>query len=584
MRALAVALPELPFELLPPADAQASAHESGRARALVIADPPLDERTLGGGTRLDRVNREAAREGVRPGHTFASARAKIPDLHLGVVRPAALVAAKRRLAEALLAFGATVALDAGLGDAEARATKKGAARERRAGEDFGDVVWVDVTGCAHLGLAPHERTGDAARDATAGEAALAAGVLARVRGLGHACRVALADGPWLAATWARSAPRSAGDALVVPAGRAAEAFASLGLDALPLDAGARSLLHGLGLRTVADLRELPRAALGARLGAAAADVLALAWGEDRHPLVPYVPEPSPEESLAFEHPVDDLAALAFVVPTLVDRLLARLEGRGLAVQTLALGVTLDRAPGERTRPRRVLAVRLPAPSTRRDELVPVVRARLERARHEGAAFERGVMGLSLRADELVTRSERSLPLQGAEIEARSAPALARVVGELEAELGGEVVGRLVVADELEPARRTRLEPFDVQRALAGRPARRDARVVGAALEPTRLFAEPRALRGLDGPVRRHVLRLEGVRWWAHGAPGGPGEDGGGAGEPVRVTDHVLAWHDRKPAFVAVERRPDDVHDPEAAERAAAAKARPLRILWLGLYD
>jgi protein ImuB len=105
-------------------------------------------------------------------------------------------AAFERVAEAALAFGPAVAFDVAL-----------------------DVVWVEIGGCAHL----HD-----------GERELAQALDARVRALGHACRVAVADGPRIAAAVARFAPDTS-TPLVVPEEKAAAAMRFLPVAALGLE-------------------------------------------------------------------------------------------------------------------------------------------------------------------------------------------------------------------------------------------------------------------------------------------------------------------------------------------------------------
>jgi protein ImuB len=117
---------------------------------------------------LDEVSREARALGVRPGDTIAAARARTADLNVRVVALGAVSGALARTAEAILAFGPTTSFELG-----------GAS---------GDVVFVNVTGCAHL---------------FGGEGAMAAAIERRVRQLGHASRVAVADGPRIAAAIAR---------------------------------------------------------------------------------------------------------------------------------------------------------------------------------------------------------------------------------------------------------------------------------------------------------------------------------------------------------------------------------------------
>src|ERR1700679_3538698 len=128
MRVCAVSLPELRIELV---RSRLPVNEQEAPLAVVVADPPMTELKLLGNTRLSVVSREARAHGVTPGQTIAQARARCGDLLVCVVRPEAVKDGRARIAEVGLAFGATV------GYATAEGTRS-------------DLVWIDVTGCAHL--------------------------------------------------------------------------------------------------------------------------------------------------------------------------------------------------------------------------------------------------------------------------------------------------------------------------------------------------------------------------------------------------------------------------------------------------
>src|SRR5579859_5590484 len=114
---------------------------------------------------MRRVACIALADGIRVGHTVAAARAKRADLRVRVASENAVRDALIRVAEAALAFGPAVSFC-----------------EQK------HVVWVEIGGCSHL----HD-----------GERGLAAALGERVRALGHACRIAIADGPRIAAAVAR---------------------------------------------------------------------------------------------------------------------------------------------------------------------------------------------------------------------------------------------------------------------------------------------------------------------------------------------------------------------------------------------
>ncbi len=175
MRIAAICLPELRIEVVRAAAGEGTAE--GLPLAIVVANPPLIESKLLGNTRLDMVSREARALGVQPGRP-SPPRVLAPrgsrSASFGRMRVRGVLA---RLAEVSLAFGATVSF----------ATASDTA------DSYGDVVWVDVTGCAHL---------------HGGEAVLGSRLAQVFAGLGHVCGVAIADGPRVAAILARAAAAS----------------------------------------------------------------------------------------------------------------------------------------------------------------------------------------------------------------------------------------------------------------------------------------------------------------------------------------------------------------------------------------
>jgi protein ImuB len=242
---------------------------------------------------------------VRAGQTVAAARAKCAELHVRVVAEAAVQTAIARIAEVALAFGPTVAFDVA-----------------------SDVVWVEIGGCGHL---------------HGGESELARSLEARVRSLGHACRIAVANGPQVASAVARFATARHKSPLVVPAGKEGAAMGVLPIASLALDDDTSRWLRDLGLSTCRDLQRLPRRALGLRLGVRTHDVMQLLDGVDDAPLVAWRPPEVPEERAELDWGAASIEGLAFVVKALCDRLAARLEGRAMSAARLELCLRLDRA-------------------------------------------------------------------------------------------------------------------------------------------------------------------------------------------------------------------------------------------------
>ncbi len=587
MRVCAVSLPELRIELVEAemraelARKEPSGRGEGDAReddvpppraplAVVVAPAPMTEAKLLGNTRLSVVSREARALGVLPGQTIAQARARAGDLAVRVVRPEAVRNVLARIAEIGLAFGATVAF--GMEGEPAFG----------AAHDFGDVVWIDVTGCAHL-HAPDARGPGAIFD---GETILASRLAGVIASLGHTCSVAIADGPRVAAMLARDAAERALhassrrrsrassssllllDPIVVPSGENARALASLPVAALPLPPEDVRWLAKIGVRTIQELRELPPQGLGARLGARAREVMALAAGDDRAPLTPYVPPEVPEEATELEYGIEGTQALTFVAKTLTDRLATRLQGRAVAASRLELELRLDAAmlrdrrdaaaasavdeamretdPGEPSRDDvTIVAIDLPAPLARASDLLAALRPKIERL-----VLDAPVLGARLRAPVLV--HQRALPLSLFEPQPKAERALPRLVAELTADLGPEAVSTLVLGDSWIPEDRSKLVAFGTaEKETGGRSGgakrRLPRHLLSSVPEPTRLLAEPEPVSREGVRVTRHLSRLESVEWWKEPPSDRP------SGSVRRALDYVHAWTDEGAAWVEIDR-------------------------------
>ena len=499
-----VALPGIRVELAREKEEQQSGRRS--PMAVIVARPGStvkSERDVLGNTGLDFVSQEGRAFGVRAGHTVAAARAKCASLRVRVVAEGAVSSALARIAEAALAFGPTTAFSVRT-----------------------DVVWVDVSGCAHL---------------EGSENALGRALAARVQSLGHEARVAIADGPRIAAAVARFSKRSP---LVVPHGKGSLAMRSLPIDALGLDPDTHLWLTELGLSTCGDLQRLPRRSLGVRLGARVLDVMKLLDGHDRQPLDAWRPPEVPEERLEFDWGVTTTEGLTFFLKRLCDRLAARLEGRGMAATRVELVLSLDRALCDGSSPgahRPVLMLELPSPIARAADLLAVVRARLERC-----SLAAPVLAVTLRAEGIAPVTPRTIDLFVAEPKADRV--LPRLVAELMAEVGADYVGTLSLVDTWSPDERTHLRPFGAAPLDVRHP------LVTSAPEPSRLVPARRLSRealAQATPIA-HLARIEASSWWSAG--------------PWTRRDLSMAWFDGGLSWLEhVERAPctQDVAGPNA---------------------
>lgn len=491
MRILALALPDLVCELA--ALARESAVGVAGALALdaplvvVLAATPDDMKP---NARISAVTLRARRLGVFPGQTVAEAHARASGLDVRRVSPDDVASALGRIAEMALALGPTAQVISP------------------------DTVLLDVTGAAHL---------------AGGEEALLGELSARVRALGHRVRGAIASGPATARAVARSGPTPS--AIVPPLGDRA-ALAGLPLAALPVLDDVLAWLGQLGLVTVGDLARQPRASLGARLGARAAEVLALLDGDDRAPLVPYAPPTVVDESVSWDDPVIGTEPLLFALRGLLTRLEARLEGRGEATRSLLIELALDASMARLADvpPSVEVRVELPMPLARATDLLRAARTRLE-------ALTPGAPIRSLRVlAENVTRATRvQLDLSR---DAHASPdALPVLLAELAADLGDDRVGVLVPDASHVPEKRARLVALDAALRPVVTPHRkkRDDQLAlwpaDAPDPPTRLLPAPVPLEGklVKGgfvTVDRRAFtvgeivrteRVEDVAWWT-GSP------------------------------------------------------------------
>jgi protein ImuB len=514
-RVVAVVLPELWCELVELTPAPEAL--LGRVPLGVVLGEPGAEDEIAATSRLEAVNARAHRLGIRPGQTLAQARALVARFEVRRVSRAQLEQGLGRVAEIAFAFGTTVAID------------------------LPDTVWVDVTGGAHL---------------FGGESALVAELGSRVRAIGHRARVALADGPRLAQAFARYGDVDAEGSRVVPSARTQQEIRTLPVRALPLPEETLSWFVRLGVLTFADWNELPKSAVGLRLGAQASAVLELLAGRDSLPLTPYTPPRSLVEKASWEEPVTGSEPLGFALRGLLARLSARLVGRGEATGEVKLTILSDRGIARlRGVPlEQELRFVLAKPLYRENDLRRVIGSRLERT-ELGAPS----VGLCIEASRLIEAMPRQLDLESL-LTGSSAAAedeLPLVVAELSADLGEERVGLLNVIDSHRPELRSVLRPvFAAEASPAGAKRGGRSRRGSASSEkrgagdlkktrpplavkktqgtgppfgpPTRLLREPLAF---DVPLRvgatlgfDHRLyvieavefeaRLEAVEWWS----------------------------------------------------------------------
>ena len=168
------------------------------------------------------------------------------------------------------------------------------------------------------------------------------GVLRRVRAalpVGAGGLVGVAPSRFAAVQAARAAiPRSP---LIVHRDEVAAFLAPLPADRLPLDPRAVAALDALGLVTIGQVAELPRAAVLDRLGLPGVRAWHLAHGDDDAPLRPRRPPDPLEASFTFPEAVGARQALEAAARLLLSQLAGAAAGRGRAIRALTLRARLE---------------------------------------------------------------------------------------------------------------------------------------------------------------------------------------------------------------------------------------------------
>ncbi len=281
--------------------------------------------------RVLAVNASARARGVEPGQTSAQALARCPALRVLTPRPEAEAEARAGLLAAAFALSPQV-------------------------EDTAPgVCTVRLDGLAEAGREPALRR-----------------ALARLAELGLPATAGAGATPLLALYAARRAE----PLLMVGRGRAF--LAALPLAAADPPPELAAILAGWGVRTLGELTDLPKSAIAQRLGPAGLALWERAAGQAERPLRVLAPSPSFTASLGFEHELETLEPLLFVVRRFIDRLALELQNASLAAAGIVFTLTL----ADDTELRRVL--RLPEPSARADLLFGALQSHLATLRAPAA--------------------------------------------------------------------------------------------------------------------------------------------------------------------------------------------------------
>ena len=336
-------------------------------------------------------------------------------------------------------------------------------------------------------------------------------LLQRLRGaldpLGHRLHLASAATPLAAALLARVHPVI--HCADLAATRTALALAPVWL--LGPGQAHWEALQGMGLRTIADVQQVPRDGLARRFGPVVLDELDRATGHRPDPREPIRPPAVFESRLELFARADTTDQLLHGAGVLLARLVAWLSAQHAHVRRFTLAMAHERrsrhdtaAAGTTT-----LEVALAEPSRDGGHLLALLRERLAQLQLPAPTLD-----LSLHAADIARRpppNNELFPTPASQEEG-----LTRLVERLQARLGREQVLRLAVRDDHRPECATEWRPADArmrpghgsQGATAAPWSSRGARPVWLADQPQPLPERDHApvldgqpLRCLSGPER-----------------------------------------------------------------------------------
>jgi protein ImuB len=235
------------------------------------------------------------------------------------------------------------------------------------------------------------------------------------------------------------------------------------------DEALAGVLCRLGLRTLGAFAELPPAAVLARFGPDGMGAHRLACGGEEHPPALTVPPPDLVEVCELDPPAERVDEAAFAAKGLADRLLGRLEERGLACTQVV--VEAETADGEHlARSWRHEGALTPAALTERVrwQLDGWITGGLGERAVAGGHLTGGLTLLRLTPDEVIPASGRQLGFWGGD--AAAVDRASRVFARVQGMLGLEHVVSPVAQGGRTPAERVHWVPWgDPREPEPGRP-------------------------------------------------------------------------------------------------------------------
>lgn len=344
-----------------------------------------------------------------------------------------------------------------------------------------DELLIEISGCLRLfgGLKP-----------------LCRQVVADIDAQGFSACLSLAPTP-LAAQWLARAGQSSA---CLRANDLQTALAPLDVDVLRLTQADANTLAALGVRTLGDLFDLPRAGLARRFGPLMAQQLAQALGDAPDLRPSFVFPECFAQKLELPAKVDHASMLLFAARRMLASLAGWLSGRAAGVTECVFELVHEYIPPTR------LVLSFADVTADLARMERVLRERLERLRLAAAVTD---LRLEANAPETLSGTSEGLFAQTA---ARS---LAPVIERLRARLGVEAVHGLAVQADHRPECATRQVPQGQGKVAQANSPR-----------PLWLLSTPRAVQqrddGLYSNGRLHRLagpeRIE-SGWWDEGEKG-----------------------------------------------------------------
>lgn len=416
-------------------------------------EPPLVlVEKVGNAQRLAALDVKALKLGLAPGLALADARARVMELVVDDLDPAADVRLLERLADDADRWSPMVALDPPHG------------------------LMLDITGGAHL---------------FGGEAALRRQAVGRLKRLGLSARAAIAGTPEAARALARFS-RTA----IVPPGGEAVAVAPLPVSALEAPPDVTTALTRAGLKTLGHLAERSTLPLSARFGQALSARLRRTLGREDIRIRPRRPLPAIAVEQGFAEPIAREEDIAATIEALTREAIEVLQGRGEGGR--AFEASFFRADGAVFR----LAVETGRPSRDAAAVLRLFREKLEAlADPLDPGFGFDLVRLAVLVAE---------PLAAAQGHLQGRTPLADQVGDLvdrlTARFGRERVLALAPIDAHDPDRAQRRRPAS-EAAPAAWP---QASPEDPPMRPLRLFDPPQPIESIaqtpDSPPARFRWR------------------------------------------------------------------------------